>query len=101
MPAKKKPIDKKETSEKDSKDSKAPKSAKEKELTAIKKPPPPPKKEKDYGSLFTLLLPPQLEDLDLKIESKLRIQEALNTKDWKVLQKSAQQYIDSLGIKAQ
>lgn len=100
MPAKKKPIEKKETSEKDSKDSKAPKSAKEKELTAIKKPPPP-KKEKDYGSLFTLLLPPQLEDLDLKIESKLRIQEALNTKDWKVLQKSTQQYIDSLSIKAQ
>jgi chromosome segregation ATPase len=92
-----KPVKEKEA--KPAKD-KEPRQAKEKELTAAKKPVPQ-KKEKDYGSLFTLLLPPQLEDLDLKIESKLRIQEALSTKDWKLLQKSTQQFIDSLSIKAQ
>lgn len=97
MPAKKKPVEKKEAPVKETKETR---DTKEKNNT-VKKPLPPAKKEKDYGSLFTLLLNPQLEDLDIKIESKLRVLDAAVTKDWKLLSKSSQRYIDSLTIKTQ
>lgn len=53
-------------------------------------------KEKDYGVMFDLVLPSELQEIDLKIESKKRIIDAVPSKDCGQVAKATQIYIDSL-----
>jgi hypothetical protein len=52
--------------------------------------------KKDYNNKFKLLLIPELEDLDLKIESKQRIIDSIGSKDWKIVPIATQNYIKKL-----
>ncbi|OMJ87995.1 hypothetical protein SteCoe_10148 [Stentor coeruleus] len=58
-------------------------------------------KEKDYSTAFTLLLHPQLEDLDLRIESRQRLLDSVSSKETHLISKAIQKYINSMLIKTQ
>ena len=62
---------------------------------------PPPKKVKDYGIMFELHLNAKLQELDLRIESKQRIIDSVPSKDWEMVPRATQAYIDRLALLAQ
>lgn len=92
MPGKKKPTIKTDS---------PPKSLTPKPDQHQNKKPVPTIKEKDYGTAFTLLLHPQLEDLDLRIESRQRLLDSVSNKETHLVSKAIQKYINAMLVQTQ